>query len=114
MTLIKTSLLNGIAVVVRMLSSLVLNKILAVYIGPSGYAVIGQLQNLISLVTSFANGAINTGVTKYTAEYFDDEPRQQAIWRTAGGISLVGSLIAAAVIALFSRPLAKSFLGSET
>ena len=34
MSLVKTSLLNGIAVVVKVASALVLNKILAVYVGP--------------------------------------------------------------------------------
>ena len=36
MTLIKTSLLNAIAVVIKMLTMLGINKILAVYVGPTG------------------------------------------------------------------------------
>lgn len=84
MTLLKTSALNGIAVGVRMLTALGLNKVLAYSVGPSGYAVIGQFQNFVSMLTTFASGAINTGVTKYTAEYSDDEARQRMVWRTAG------------------------------
>lgn len=114
MTLIKTGLLNAIAVAVRILSALALNKVLAVYVGPSGYAMIGQFQNAMSIVLTFASGAINTGVVKYTAEYFDDEPRQQAVWRTAGMIALMGSLVAGITIAVLHRPLAMMILGSET
>jgi PST family polysaccharide transporter len=109
--LLRTGLLNGVATVVRMLSSIVLNKVLAVYIGPGGYALLGQFQNAAALATAFANGGINTGVTQYTAAYFDDEQRQHAVWRTAGFLSLAGSLAATLGIIVFHRPLTTSLLG---
>ncbi|MDF2444978.1 MAG: lipopolysaccharide biosynthesis protein [Moraxellaceae bacterium] len=106
MTLLKTSLLNGIAVLIRMLTLLGINKILAIYVGPAGYATLGQFQNAVQMTTTFASGAINTGVTKYTAEYFEDAARQQQLWRTAGSIVLAGSLLTAAVLALLHQQLA--------
>lgn len=114
MTLIKTSLLNAIAVVIRMLTLFGINKILAVYVGPSGYAAIGQFQSAIQMLTTFASGAINNGVIKYTAEYHEDEKKQVAIWRTAGTISLVGSLITGLIVILFSRTLSIEFLNDES
>lgn len=113
MTLIKTSLLNAIAVGVRILTTVILNKIFAVYVGPAGYAVLGQFQNLVNMLVALASGAVNTGVTKYTAEYFDDEARQVSIWRTAGTTALVGSVGAGSVIALLHRPLAGWLLKDE-
>jgi PST family polysaccharide transporter len=109
-TLIKTSLLNAIAVIIKMLTLLGVNKILAVYVGPAGYAALGQFQNAIQMITSFAGGAINTGVIKYTAEYYDDEKKQRMVWRTAGTISFIGSTIAALLIFIFSEELAVWFL----
>ncbi|MGK0525299.1 MAG: PST family polysaccharide transporter [Pseudomonadales bacterium] len=114
MTLIKTSLLNGIAVIIKMLTLLGLNKILAIYLGPVGYAALGQFQNAVQMITTFASGALNTGVTKYTAEYYDDEVLQHAVWRTAGTIALVGSLATAVLVTLFNRPLAAWFLKDES
>lgn len=114
MTLIKTSLFNGIAVVIKMLTLLGINKILAIYVGPAGYAAIGQFQNALTMITTFASGAINTGVTKYTAEYHGDKTKQHKVWRTAGTIALVGSIVAAALIAIFNKPLAGWFLKDET
>lgn len=113
MTLIKTSLLNGIAVIIKMLTLLGLNKILAIYVGPSGYAVLGQFQNAVQMVTTLANGAINTGVTKYTAEYYNDEAKQHAVWRTAGTISLIGSVVVAIGVIGFNELLAEWFLKDE-
>jgi PST family polysaccharide transporter len=113
MTLIKTSLINGIAVIIKTITRLVLNKILAIYVGPTGYAALGQFQNAVQMITTFASGAINTGVTKYTAEYYDDEVKQQAVWRTAGTIALCGSLVTALLVFGFNRRLAYLFLNNE-
>lgn len=110
MTLIKTSFLNGIAVVLRMLTLLGINKILAIYVGPTGYAALGQFQNAVQMITTFASGAINTGVTKYTAEYYEDEKKQHLVWRTAGTIALVGSCFTALIIFAFNNQLALFFL----
>ena len=114
MTLIKTSLLNGIAVVIKMATLLGLNKILAIYVGPSGYATLGQFQNAVQMITTLASGAINTGVTKYTAEYHEDEAKQHDVWRTAGTISLFGSVLVALAVIVFNKPLAVWFLMDES
>ncbi|OEC35321.1 polysaccharide transporter, PST family [Pseudomonas cuatrocienegasensis] len=113
MTLIKTSLLNGIAVFIKMLTLLGINKVLAVYVGPIGYAALGQFQSSVQMITSFASGAINTGVTKYTAEYHKDEAKQHAVWRTAGTIALIGSLSTAMLVIILNRTLADWFLKDE-
>lgn len=113
MTLIKTSLLNGIAVVIRMLAMLGLNKILAIYVGPAGYAAVGNFQNALQMITTFANGAINTGVVKYTAEYYDNEKKQRQVWRTAGTVALLGSVITGIAVVIFSKQLAQIFLKDE-
>lgn len=113
MTLIKTSLLNAIAVAIKMLTLLGINKVLAIYVGPSGYAAIGQFQNAIQMITTFGSGAINTGVTKYTAQYHDDQVAQYKVWRTAGTVSIASSAIIAVLIVVFNHQLASYFLGGE-
>ena len=93
-----------------MLTLLGLNKILAIYVGPAGYAALGQFQNAVQMITTFASGAVNTGVTKYTAEYHADEEAQQKVWRTAGTIAITGSLLSAVIIVLLNESLATWFL----
>ncbi|MDF3125763.1 O-antigen translocase [Rheinheimera sp. 1928-s] len=114
MTLIKTSLLNGIAVVIKMLTLLGINKVLAIYVGPAGYAAIGQFQNAVQMITTFASGAINTGVVKYTAEFHDNEEKQRTVWRTAGTIALTGAVLAGISVAILSKSLAGWFLKDES
>ena len=110
MSLVKTSLLNGIAVAVRVASSLVLNKILAVYVGPAGYAVIGQFQNMASIITSLAGSLLATGVTKITAQHFDDLEKQRRVWKTAIRYSLAASLLAGLVLLLLGNSLSERLL----
>ncbi|RUR12122.1 O-antigen translocase [Legionella sp. km772] len=113
MSLIKTSILNSIAVIIKLLTFLGINKLLSLYVGPIGYAFLGQYQNLITVMSTFASGAITTGVTKYTAEYYYDEKKQHVLWRTAAKISFIGSLATAILISLFSSSLASIFLHDE-
>ena len=110
MTLFKTSILNGMAVVVKIASALVLNKILAVYVGPAGYAILGQFQNAVSIVVNLAGGIVATGVTKATAQHFDDEAKQHAVWQTAIRFSMVASLIAALIVWLLGDTLSAYLL----
>lgn len=105
MNLLKTSVLNGLAVLIKTAIMFILNKILAVYVGPSGYAMIGQFQNFIQMITTFAGSAINTAVIKYTAEYYESESKQVAIWKTAGSLVLVFSISFSFLILIFQKQL---------
>lgn len=112
MTLTKTSLLNGLAVLARLGTQLFLTKVLAVYVGPAGFGIIGQFQNFVTMVTTFASGAVNQGVIKYTAEYAQDANRQRAVWATAGTLGLTGAVIVGLALAIFREPIASWALGS--
>ncbi|KZS23633.1 O-antigen translocase [Wohlfahrtiimonas chitiniclastica] len=101
MGLFKTSILNGIAVLIKMATMFVLNKILAIYVGPSGYAVIGQFQNFIQVITMFTGTAINNGIIKYTAEYHNDAFKQQQIWHSATKFILLISFAFSVLIFFF-------------
>lgn len=105
MNLLKTSVLNGVAVLIKIATMFILNKILAVYVGPAGYAAIGQFQNFIQMVTAFSGSAINTAIIKYTAEYHEDETKQRAIWKTAGSIVFLFSILFTFLILIFQKPL---------
>lgn len=109
MSLIRTSALNGIAVLVKMLTLLGINKILAVLVGPAGYAVVGQFQNAVQMITTFSSGAITTGVTKYTAQEADDPIFLSRLWKTAGTISILSSLFVSFLIFVFNKPLSAFF-----
>lgn len=110
MTLIRTSVLNGFAILIKILTLLGINKVLAIYVGPVGYAVLGQFQNALQMITTFATGTINFGVTKLTAEYDEDHSKQHRVWSTATAIILFGSISTTLLLFIFDENLAIWFL----
>ncbi|MTC30470.1 oligosaccharide flippase family protein [Providencia alcalifaciens] len=112
MNLVKTSLLSLVATFFKMLSGLVINKAISVYIGPSGLAVIGQFQNFSQVALIAAQGAINSGVVKYTAEYGRESPKIPYLFSTALRISLVASVSVGLLLILFSSFFSSRILDS--
>jgi polysaccharide transporter, PST family len=113
MTLIKTSVLTAIATIIKVITAFVINKVLAIYVGPSGLAVIGQFQNFSSIVMTFANGAITSGVVKYTAEHREDIEQKSKFFSTAIIITLSCSIIVGFFLSLFSSYLSTLILKSD-
>lgn len=101
MTLIKTSILSGIATIIRVTAMFIINKIVAVYVGSSGIAIIGQFQNFIAIIMTFSNGAISQGIVKYTAQYQTIQEKQK-IFSTSVSISLICSFVISIILLIFA------------
>ncbi len=63
-------------------------KTIAIFTGPVGVALVGAFTNFIAITLTFANGAINTGIVKYTAEFKEDEQELKLLFSTGVKISL--------------------------
>lgn len=105
MNLIKTSLLSAFATVIKILIGFVVNKILAIYVGPSGIALLGQFGNYFGILITFGNGGINSGVTKYIAEYSGENDRQQKFVSTSLSIAFYCSLLFGCINYIFAEEL---------
>lgn len=101
MNLIKTTFFSGIITFVRFATIFISNKVIAIYTGTSGIALVGAFTNFINIVLTFANGAINTGVVKYTAEYEGDEEKLKSLFSTSVKLSLYCSSIVGLLILFF-------------
>lgn len=114
MNLIKTSLLSLASTTVKMLAGLAISKALAIYAGPSGLATVGQFQNFIQLALTGAKGGLDTGITKYTAEYSHDKRRLSCLFGTTLRISTTCCLLVAIALLAAAEPLSQHFLGTAT
>lgn len=92
---------------------LILNKILAVYVGPSGYAAIGQFQNVITISLTAGGAAAGNGVVALTAAHPENIAAQRAVWRTAFTLSFVASGITALAILFLHKVIANAIFGSD-
>lgn len=113
MKLIKTTFLSGLITLIKISSGFISTKIVANIVGPSGVALVGAFSNFISIVLTFANGAINTGVVKYTAEYIEDESATKRLFATSLKISFYCSLICAIIIIFFSKQVSQYIFKSS-
>jgi len=110
--LIKTSFFAAIITFIRIASGFIANKVVAMYTGPAGVAIIGQFTNFVAIILTVSNGAINTGVVKYTAEYEGDEFKLKKLFSTALRISIYCSLVAGGLLLLFSSSISELILRS--
>lgn len=94
MNLVKTSFLSGIAAFVKIISVLVINKMLSVITGPGGLAIFAQFQNAQSIIATISQGGINSGVTKYTAEYYDRSDKKKMLWSASLLVTVIFTILA--------------------
>lgn len=111
--IVKVFSLNAISTLVRMLTGLVSVKIVASIIGPSGVALLGQLNNFSSILLGVANGGINNGITKYVAEYKDDESEIKRLLSSALQITLSFTLLVSLGLIIFHGWLSRLVMLSD-
>lgn len=69
MKLGKTVFFSALMTIIKTAAGFISSKVVAIYVGPAGLALVGQFMNFLGVTLTFANGAVNTGVVKYTAQY---------------------------------------------
>jgi PST family polysaccharide transporter len=75
-------------------------KFTAVYLGPTGLALIAQFGNFMTLCESIVTGGLNTAINRLGSEHDVDELRRRALLGTAARMGLgLGLLIGVAIIA---------------
>lgn len=105
---------TAISTVVKMLTSFITVKVVAVVIGPTGIALLGQLNNFTNIVMAVASGGINNGITKHIAENKDAPRKIQLFLSTALYITLFLSAFCGLSLILFAIPLSRLILSDVT
>jgi PST family polysaccharide transporter len=108
--IIKVFSFTSISTLVKMAAGFISVKVVAVIIGPSGVALVGQLGNFSSIIMAVATGGITTGVTKYIAEYKDDTEVIRGYIGTAVKIALFFSLLCGLFLIMGSQILSSKIL----
>lgn len=101
--IIKVFSLTSISTIVKMCTGLISVKVVASIIGPAGVALVGQLNNFATMALSLATGGINSGITKYVAEYREDNNTIAKFLSTGLRITIISSIICAAILILFNN-----------
>ncbi|MHC0445702.1 O-antigen translocase [Flavobacterium sp. 3-218] len=67
-SLFKITSLNSLSVALKIGIGLITSKILAVFVGPSGMALVGNLRNFLTSLENISSLGFQNGIVKYTAE----------------------------------------------
>ncbi|MDH7444984.1 O-antigen translocase [Aquimarina sp. 2201CG14-23] len=67
--LVKVSSFNAIGVFVKMITGVISLKVVAIFLGPEGLALIGNLRNVLTSIQSVGTLGLYNGVVKYIAEH---------------------------------------------
>ncbi|MFG6686204.1 O-antigen translocase [Mariniflexile sp. HNIBRBA6329] len=70
--LIKVTSLQAASVITRMIAGILTSKAIAVFIGPTGLALIGNLRNFVSSFQNIATLGFYNGAVKYISDFKDD------------------------------------------
>lgn len=71
--LFKAISLNGISILIKIFVGFITSKFIAIFVGPSGLALVGNLRNFLTTSEAFASLGFENGVVKYVAEHQANE-----------------------------------------
>lgn len=78
--LLKVSAFTGLLTVLRMTMGFIIAKVIAIYTGPTGLAMLGQIQSMVTSLNGIINAPVGSGIVRYTAEYKDKGFNVCSIW----------------------------------
>ncbi|TVL33369.1 O-antigen translocase [Shewanella xiamenensis] len=107
--LLKVTAMTGLLTLIRMAMGFVIAKVVAIYTGPTGLAMLGQVQSLVGSLNGIINAPTGSGVVRFTAE--NKEQGFDACapwWRAAMQWVLIISTITIPVGVLLAKSIASS------
>lgn len=112
--LIKVTSLTGISTIIKMVSQLIISKVIVLLVGPAGLVMFGQLINISTIFQTLSVGGITVGVTKYLAEYEEEPINKRKVIATSVKLTFYCSLITSLGILLFYKQISEKFFQNQS
>ncbi|TNH45200.1 O-antigen translocase [Photorhabdus luminescens] len=100
--LLKVSAMTGLQTLLRIAVGFVISKVVAIYTGPTGMAMLGQVQSMVGSLNGVINAPVNSGIVRFTAEHHKKGFKACSPWWKA-------SLYWVIVITAFTIPIGLIF-----
>ena len=107
--ILKITSLNAVVITIRLIVSAFIQRMLAIMVGEAGYASIGQVRNVIAMLTSTSTLGTFNGVVKYVAEFKDDQPELSKLFSTVTLFAIIGS-VSSGVVLFFGASFLSEYL----
>lgn len=112
--LFKFTSLNSFNVAVKIAIGLVTSKLMAVFVGPSGLALIGNLRSFVASLENIATLGFHNGIVKYVAENKDNKPELQKIISTVFISLFIVAVVLSTVMLVFSDYFFQIIFGNNS
>ena len=112
--LFKVTSLNSISVIFKIGIGLITSKLLAIFVGPSGMALVGNFRNFISSLESIATLGFQNGIVNYIAQSREDNLKLNKIISTVFTSLFMVSLLLSSGLFLFSEYLCVQIFGPNS
>ncbi len=96
--LLKITSLNAIAVLFQIIGGFITSKLIAIYLGERGMALLGYLRNFLTTTQAIANLGYSNGVVKYVASHKDNKPLLSKMLSSSIIMSFVASIIISVIL----------------
>jgi O-antigen/teichoic acid export membrane protein len=100
--LFKVSSLNALSIAIRLVTGAMMSKLMAIFIGPSGLALVGNLRNFMASAETLVILGFQNGIIKYSAKKKENQGEFGVFLYSLLIFLTVLSLAAGAVLFLFS------------
>lgn len=108
-TLLKVLSLNSVSVAVSFVLGIFSSKIISIFLGTSGMALMGSFRNFATMIKSVASLGISNSVIKLFIENKDDKRELSAIYSTFFWLFLLITTLLSCLVLVFATPIS-SFL----
>lgn len=104
--------LNGVVMASKLVISVFVQRLIAVNLGEVGVHKIGQLRDMLNMVTTFSSLGTFNGVIKHIAEVKYQQQELKKVLSTSFLLSLIGSLFVFIVLFVGASPISESLFGT--
>ncbi len=110
-SLFKVASLNGISILIKIAIGFITSKFIALFLGPSGMALVGNLRNFLTTVESVGTLGFQNGIVKYIAECNQDDLKLKRTVSTIFISVLISSFVLGIGLFVFSNHLSVAVFG---
>ena len=100
--LFKVTSLNSISVILKIGIGLITSKVLAIFVGPSGMALIGNLRNFLTSLENITTLGFQNGIVKFIVDHKDNNQELKKIVSTVFLTLLCVALFLSGILFFFA------------
>lgn len=111
--IVKVFSMSALATFIKLITSFISVKVLAVLAGPAGITLLGQLNNFSSIFLTVSTGGISNGITKNVASNINNQSIISKFLKTGFFITSILSLLCSIVLLIGSKYFSNSIFQSD-